>query len=107
MTDIASNVILTTEDLASTIEWYQRAGFEVRGTFPEDAPTWCEVARDDLAVQFLAGENKVNSVGTLPLGIAGWAGTIYSGNPFLPANIQQAMIGTWTASAPHVPIFLL
>ncbi|HEY3517646.1 MAG TPA: TonB-dependent receptor [Gammaproteobacteria bacterium] len=60
-----------------------------------------------LYAQFLAGENKVNSVGTLPLGIAGWAGTIYSGNPFLPANIQQAMIGTGNATAPQVPSFLL
>jgi outer membrane receptor protein involved in Fe transport len=44
-----------------------------------------------LYAQFLAGENQVNSVGTLPLGIAGWAGTIYSGNPYLPANVQQLM----------------
>jgi outer membrane receptor protein involved in Fe transport len=44
-----------------------------------------------LYAQLLAGNNEVNSVGTLPLGIAGWAGTIYSGNPFLPANIQQLM----------------
>ena len=44
-----------------------------------------------LYAQVLAGNNEVNSVGTLPLGIAGWAGTIYSGNPFLPANIQQLM----------------
>jgi iron complex outermembrane receptor protein len=44
-----------------------------------------------LYAQFLAGNNEVNSVGTLPLGIAGWAGTVYSGNPFLPANIQQLM----------------
>jgi iron complex outermembrane recepter protein len=44
-----------------------------------------------LYAQFLAGNNEVNSVGTLPLGIAGWAGTIYSGNPYLPADIQQLM----------------
>ena len=44
-----------------------------------------------LYAQFVAGNNKVNSVGTLPLGIAGWAGTVYSGNPYLPANIQQLM----------------
>jgi outer membrane receptor protein involved in Fe transport len=44
-----------------------------------------------LYAQLLVGQNEVNSVGTLPLGIAGWAGTIYSGNPFLPANIQQLM----------------
>ena len=47
-----------------------------------------------LYAQFLAGNNEVNSVGTLPLGIAGWAGTIYSGNPYLPANIQQLMTRT-------------
>jgi iron complex outermembrane receptor protein len=46
-----------------------------------------------LYAQLLLGNNEVNSVGTLPLGIAGWAGTIYSGNPFLPANIQQLMNG--------------
>lgn len=42
-------------------------------------------------VQALLGQNEVNSVGTLPLGITGWAGTIYSGNPFLPANVQALM----------------
>ena len=54
-----------------------------------------------LYAQVLAGNNEVNSVGTLPLGIAGWAGTIYSGNPFLPANIQQLM------TANNIPSFLL
>ncbi len=44
-----------------------------------------------LYTQVVAGNNQVNSVGTLPLGIAGWAGTAYSGNPYLPANIQQLM----------------
>jgi len=29
--------------------------------------------------------------------------TIFSGNPFLPANIQQMMIGTGTAAAPQIP----
>ena len=42
-------------------------------------------------VQLLAGDSEVNSVGTLPLGIANWAGRIYSGNPYLPANVQSAM----------------
>ncbi len=54
-----------------------------------------------LYAQFLAGNNEVNSVGTLPLGIAGWAGTIYSGNPFLPADIQQLM------TANNIPSFTL
>ncbi len=54
-----------------------------------------------LYAQFLMGSNEVNSVGTLPLGIANWAGTIYSGNPFLPANVQQLM------TANNIPSFLL
>jgi iron complex outermembrane recepter protein len=44
-----------------------------------------------LYAQVLIGDNEVNSVGTLPLGIAGWAGTVFSGNPFLPANVQTLM----------------
>jgi outer membrane receptor protein involved in Fe transport len=47
--------------------------------------------KTNIYVQLLAGDSEVNSVGTLPLGIAGWAGRIYSGNPFLPANVQDAM----------------
>jgi outer membrane receptor protein involved in Fe transport len=54
-----------------------------------------------LYTQVLLGEGEVNSVGTLPLGIAGWAGRIYSGNPFLPANVQQLM------TANNIPSFLL
>ncbi len=54
----------------------------------------------NLYAQVLVGNNEVNSVGTLPLGIAGWAGTIYSGNPFLPANIQQLM------TANNIPSFV-
>jgi outer membrane receptor protein involved in Fe transport len=33
--------------------------------------------------------------------------TIYSGNPFIPANIQQMMIGTGTAAAPQFPTVTL
>ena len=54
----------------------------------------------NLYAQLLIGDNEVNSVGTLPLGIAGWAGTIYSGNPFLPANIQQLMTANAIPSFP-------
>jgi iron complex outermembrane recepter protein len=55
----------------------------------------------NLYAQLLIGDNEVNSVGTLPLGITGWAATIYSGNPFLPANIQQLM------TTNNIPSFLL
>jgi outer membrane receptor protein involved in Fe transport len=52
----------------------------------------------NLYAQLLVGNNEVNSVGTLPLGIAGWAGRIYSGNPFLPANVQALMTANNIAS---------
>jgi hypothetical protein len=50
------SVILKTEDMAATMDWWQRVGFELRGSFPDDEATWCELARDGLVVQFLAGE---------------------------------------------------
>jgi catechol 2,3-dioxygenase-like lactoylglutathione lyase family enzyme len=65
------NVMLKTEDMTSTLDWYQRAGFRVRGRFPEDTePTWIELARDDVVVQFLAGETPWPEVPSL-------TGTIY------------------------------
>ena len=33
--------------------------------------------------------------------------TVYSGNPFIPANIQQMMIGTGTAAVPQYPTVTL
>lgn len=43
--------ILKSSDIAATADWYLRAGFDVR----VDGTTWCEVARDGLVLQFLAG----------------------------------------------------
>ena len=54
--------ILKTQDMAETIRWYTAAGFVLRDHFPGPDPTWCELARDDLVVQFLAGDTP-------------WAGT--------------------------------
>jgi hypothetical protein len=49
--------ILKSNDVAATIAWYQQVGFELRGIQPEEgAPTWCEVARDGVVLQFLGGE---------------------------------------------------
>jgi hypothetical protein len=48
--------ILKTTDVAGTLDWYRRIGFEVRGVFPDDEPTWCEVSRDGVVLQFLGGE---------------------------------------------------
>jgi hypothetical protein len=49
-------VILKAVDIPETVEWYRRIGFEERGSFPDEAPTWCELGRDDLVVQFVSGE---------------------------------------------------
>jgi hypothetical protein len=49
-------VILKTLDLNATLEWYQLVGFEVRATFPEREPTWAEIARDGLVIQFASGD---------------------------------------------------
>jgi hypothetical protein len=51
------SAILKTLDVTRTIEWYRRAGFEIRGIFPDTGePTWCEVSRDGVVLQFLGGE---------------------------------------------------
>src|SRR6185295_6659414 len=55
MVEGAAHVILKTHDMEETIRWYNAVGFEVRDHFPGE-PAWCELARDDLVVQFLSGE---------------------------------------------------
>jgi hypothetical protein len=51
------SAILKSGDVTRTIEWYRRMGFEIRGVFPESGePTWCEVARDGVILQFLGGD---------------------------------------------------
>ena len=46
------SIILKSEDVARTIEWYRRVGFELRGIYPETGePTWCELSRDGVVVQ--------------------------------------------------------
>jgi hypothetical protein len=51
------SAILKTEDVSDTIEWYTGVGFRLRGVFPETGePTWCELARDGVVLQFLGGE---------------------------------------------------
>jgi catechol 2,3-dioxygenase-like lactoylglutathione lyase family enzyme len=49
--------MLKTEDMAATIAWYERVGFEVRGRAPaHGTPTWLEVERDGVIMQFLGGD---------------------------------------------------
>ena len=71
------SVILKTEDVPGTIEWYTRIGFGLRGVFPETGePTWCELARDGVVLQFLGGE-------TWP-GPPAFTGTLY----FYPESVD-------------------
>lgn len=73
------NVMLKTEDMAASLAWYERAGFEVRGRFPEDRePTWIEVERDDVVLQFLADETPWPAPPAL-------TGTIY----FYPESVYE------------------
>jgi len=49
-------VILKVADIERTIEWYVAAGFELNGRNTDDDREWCEVSRDGVELQFLAGE---------------------------------------------------
>jgi hypothetical protein len=54
---VAATAILKTLDMGATIDWYTRVGFALQGQFPDDGDvTWCEVARDGVVLQFLAGD---------------------------------------------------
>jgi hypothetical protein len=48
--------ILKVSSIPTTLEFYRSLGFEVHGMFPDDEPTWAEVGRDGLVLQFLSGE---------------------------------------------------
>jgi catechol 2,3-dioxygenase-like lactoylglutathione lyase family enzyme len=50
------SAILKVSDMPATLAWYRAAGFDIRDAFPPEEPTWCEVARDGLVLQFLAGQ---------------------------------------------------
>jgi hypothetical protein len=50
------SAILKTTDVARTLEWYRRVGFEVREVFLESGePTWCEASREGVVPQFPRG----------------------------------------------------
>jgi catechol 2,3-dioxygenase-like lactoylglutathione lyase family enzyme len=52
------SAILKSNDIPATIAWYRDVGFDVREAFPDEhAPTFCEVARDDVVLQFLGGDD--------------------------------------------------
>ena len=72
------SAILKTADVARTIEWYREAGFELRGVHPETGePTWCELSRDGVVLQFLGGETPWPDP-------PGFTGTLY----FYPRSVE-------------------
>ena len=78
MAEESVTAILKAPDVAKTIEWYQRVGFELRGVYPEaDQPTWCELARDGVVLQLLGGETPWP-------GPPSFTGTIY----FRPESVE-------------------
>jgi hypothetical protein len=71
--------ILKARDVSATIAWYTRIGFELRGRHSEtETPTWCELARDGVVLQFLAGDTPWPGPPT-------FTGTIY----LYPASVSQ------------------
>ena len=48
--------ILKSSDVARTMDWYVKVGFALGGCFPEAAPTWCELEREGVVLQFLGGD---------------------------------------------------
>jgi hypothetical protein len=71
--------MLKTIDVAQTVEWYRRVGFEIREVFPDSGePTFCEVARDGVVLQFLGGETPWS-------GPPAFTGTIY----FSPQSVEN------------------
>lgn len=70
--------MLKTNDMPATLEWYRRVGFDVIDQFPKTGqPTWCEVSRDGVVLQFLGGETPWPDPPTL-------TGTLY----FYPASVS-------------------
>jgi hypothetical protein len=47
--------VLKVDDMDRTVEWYEAAGFIVRGRSDDPGTSWCEVAREGTVLQFLAG----------------------------------------------------
>jgi hypothetical protein len=88
--------ILKALDVTRTIEWYRRVGFEIQGVFPESGePTWCEVSRDDVVLQFLGGETPWPDRPT-------FTGTFYFRPPSVVALYEEIKEHTLPAWGPDV-----
>lgn len=90
------SAILKTTDVARTIEWYRRVGFEIRDVFPTSGePTWCEVSRDGVVLQFLGGETPWPEPPT-------FTGTFYFRPESVEAFYEQIKDHTAPAWGPEV-----
>jgi uncharacterized glyoxalase superfamily protein PhnB len=90
------SAILKSGDVTRTIEWYRRMGFDIRGVFPESGePTWCEVARDGVILQFLGGDTPWP-------GPPAFTGTIYFCPDSVDALYEQIKDHTTPAWGPEV-----
>ena len=90
------SAILKSDDVTRTIEWYRRMGFEIRGVFPESGePTWCEVARDGVILQFLGGDTPWP-------GPPSFTGTLYFRPESVDALYEQIKDHTTPAWGPEV-----
>ncbi len=88
--------ILKSNNVTRTVEWYRRMGFEIRGVFPESGePTWCEVARDGVILQFLAGDTPWP-------GPPSFTGTLYFRPESVDALYEQIKDHTTPAWGPEV-----
>jgi uncharacterized glyoxalase superfamily protein PhnB len=88
--------MLKSTDIARTLEWYRRVGFEIREVFPDsDEPTFCEVARDGVILQFLQGDTPWS-------GPPAFTGTIYFHPESVDALYEQIKDHTPPAWGPEV-----
>lgn len=94
--DGSVSAILKSNDVTRTIEWYRRMGFEIRGVFPESGePTWCEVSRDGVILQFLGGDTPWP-------GAPSFTGTLYFRPESVGALYEQIKDHTTPAWGPEV-----
>jgi uncharacterized glyoxalase superfamily protein PhnB len=66
--------ILKVRSLPESLEWYQHAGFQVRGRIPDADATWAEIGCDNLVLQLLTGETPWE-------GAPGFTGCFYVDTP--------------------------
>ena len=55
--------MLTANDLAETIAFYERLGFECVNSMGDPKPFWCQVARDGVRLMFTQGETEPHDHG--------------------------------------------